>query len=517
MIRAATYLRSSKDRSDISIDSQRRELRALASERGYLITAELTDVVESAKSEHRPGFQQLIRELKAPNRAWDALLVTDTSRLSRRVYVAYAFKHECEKRGVKIVYSKLPEMDPITRVVLESVFQAMDEVHSLMSREKGLAGMAENVKQGYRAGGRAPKGYRLRRIETGAIRDGSAVTKSVLEPSEDAPAVRRYLEARAIGTPRLKAARAAGLAMSPTSLVGLDWNALTYAGATVWNVHNEKNPEGGYKGGTKRRGRDEWVIQWETHPPLIGREEAEAILHQMETSEISQTMKAAKTADTPYLLSGLLVTPEGDPWYGNARKHYRTQRKGKRNRWVPLADLEESVTKQVMADMQSDRFAKALAREAKQAKEAAAQDPAKDLRAEVVGLNAQIQKAMDLAMRLEDPAPALRTVDGLEKRRKGLAEEIARLEREHTARLSVAGVTEAQVKELLAGIAADLADRGQLKALIGSFVERIVLDPDDLTCSIHYRFQVQHREQMASPRGFADYPVMAIIRRLRVA
>jgi hypothetical protein len=49
----------------------------------------------------------------------------------------------------------------------------MDEVHSMLSREKGLAGMAENVRRGHRAGGRAPIGYRLERIETGAIRDGA--------------------------------------------------------------------------------------------------------------------------------------------------------------------------------------------------------------------------------------------------------------------------------------------------------------------------------------------------------
>ena len=34
--------------------------------------------------------------------------------------------------------------------------------------------------------------------------------------------------------------------------IGLEWNALTYAGHTVWNVHNETRGSG-YKGGTKRR------------------------------------------------------------------------------------------------------------------------------------------------------------------------------------------------------------------------------------------------------------------------
>jgi site-specific DNA recombinase len=78
----------------------------------------------------------------------------------------------------------------------------MDEAHSMLSREKGLAGMAENVRRGHRAGGRAPIGYRLERQATGAMRDGAAVTKSKLAPSDHAPAIAAYLKARAAGEAR---------------------------------------------------------------------------------------------------------------------------------------------------------------------------------------------------------------------------------------------------------------------------------------------------------------------------
>lgn len=43
----------------------------------------------------------------------------------------------------------------------------------MTSREKGLAGMAENVRAGFRAGGVAPYGYNLERVATGAVRDGA--------------------------------------------------------------------------------------------------------------------------------------------------------------------------------------------------------------------------------------------------------------------------------------------------------------------------------------------------------
>lgn len=53
MIRAVLYLRSSKDRSDVSIDAQRRALEEMASARGFLIVGEYADAVESGKDDDR--------------------------------------------------------------------------------------------------------------------------------------------------------------------------------------------------------------------------------------------------------------------------------------------------------------------------------------------------------------------------------------------------------------------------------------------------------------------------------
>ena len=138
---------------------------------------------------------------------------------------------------------------------------------------QGLSGMRENVRQGFRAGGRAPMGYELERHETGAIRDGKPVTKSKLVPNRDAPVVKDYLTARAKGTPRAKA----GLPqIKATSKIGIEWNSLTYAGHTVWNVHAEAGS------GRKRRPRSEWVIQRETHDALINDDQAEVIIGRLE-------------------------------------------------------------------------------------------------------------------------------------------------------------------------------------------------------------------------------------------
>src|SRR5690606_36126382 len=145
MKRAALYLRSSKDRKDVSPDAQRRALKELAASRGETIVAEFVDKVESGKDMDRPGFQAMLRAVRNPKRGWTTLLMYDTARLSRRIVLSVIFEElDCKPYGVQVVYRSLPDMDPLTMVLLKPMVQAVDEYHSLSSREKGLAGMAEN-------------------------------------------------------------------------------------------------------------------------------------------------------------------------------------------------------------------------------------------------------------------------------------------------------------------------------------------------------------------------------------
>jgi site-specific DNA recombinase len=241
MQRAVLYLRSSKDRHDVAIEVQRRELTELALARGYVVAGEFADVVESGKDEDRPGLQALLAALYAKDRTWSIVLALDTSRIARRAAAAYWFEdRECRPRGVSVVYKNLPEMEEAERAIVKAVFHGVDEWHSLVSKRKGLAGMRENVRAGKRAGGRAPFGYRLEHEPTGAVRDGVAVVKSRLVATELAPALRAYLLDRAAGIPRHAAGRRHLASIAHTTLLSIERNALTYAGHTVWNRLNEK-------------------------------------------------------------------------------------------------------------------------------------------------------------------------------------------------------------------------------------------------------------------------------------
>jgi site-specific DNA recombinase len=507
---AALYLRSSKDRKDVSPEAQRRALHELAKSRGLTVVEEFVDAVESGKDDNRPGFQNLIKAVRSPARGWSTVLLHDTSRLSRRRVISLMFEElDCKANGVTVVYKTLPDVDPLTEIVLKSVMVAWDEYHSISSKQKGLAGMSENVRAGFRAGGRAPTGYLLRKIATGAIREGAAVTKSVLEPDPKiSQAIGVYLSERASGTPRLNAKVRAGITEhSDTSLISIEWNALTYAGHTVWNVHAERQSNGGYIGGAKRRPREAWVIQRDTHPALITTEEAEQLLGRLELKSKARAAKASeqRSRDSDALLGGLLYAPDGSKWWAETDR-YRWERSGKA-RSLARATLEDQITGQVLEDLASPGFAPALISGTRSSL-ANDTDPAavRRLGAEVAEVATRISRTMDLAAELADPAPALRKVEELERLRgeKVLRLQALEIEAERAAWVSKIGV--ADVARMLAEICADAKEAGRSEALrpvILSIVDRIEIDPETLSGGICYRVAApESGVKMASPRGF---------------
>lgn len=247
----------------------------------------------------------------------------------------------------------------------------------------------------------------------------------------------------------------------------MEWNVLTYAGHTVWGVHNEFKRGEGYKGGQKRRPRAEWIIQRDTHAALITDEEAEAILRQLETSTIGVAVSKAKSGLSDYLLTGLLRTPSGQLWTGNGGEHYRTKRDGNTpGRWLSMQQVDDAVIDLILRDMRAPALAEALARQARRHAAASGEDPAQELRREIVAINGQISKAMDLALQLEDPAPALRKVNELEAKRRAIADEVARLEREYTVQTALAHITDQQVTQILSAMGGGLrgATAGSVEA-----------------------------------------------------
>lgn len=453
--KCAIYLRSSKDRTDVSIDAQRRELQDLAKSRKLAIAEEFTDAVESGKDANRPGFQSMIRQINNKSRQWDVVMMVDTSRLARNQYIAHSFMHECGKRGIEVVFAKTPELDGVTGIILPAVLHAMDQVHSFMSKEKGLAGMAENVRQGFRAGGRAPYGYKLEYLPTGAVRDGEAVTKSKLILDDDkAPQIAAYLKGRAKDMTGTLLAEKLGITIPRTSLNGVEWNALTYAGHTVWNVHNEKG-EDGYKGGVKRRPRTEWIIQRNTHPALITDDEAEAILQKLDAGRIKTYRTRGK-----HLLTGILTNQYGQLLHGDG-EYYRLEKKS-----VKASRVDGAILQQITSDLQSEAFIKSIVKSAQQsAKKSNDGAELKIATDEIYAIDKKIENLTNLLTETTATATLLRKIESLEQERSGIQERVDIAELATQKVRAIQNIQESDVKAILENIAVsiDEQDRDDIK------------------------------------------------------
>jgi DNA invertase Pin-like site-specific DNA recombinase len=466
-----------------------------------VLVGEYADVVESGADENRPGLRRLVADIRRRDRGWETVLLLDTSRLARQPFINVMFERDADRNGVRVVYKSVPDDDPITAVVIKSFMMGIDQWHSLTSKRKGLAGMAENVRQGFRAGGRAPRGYRLATIETGAIREGAPVTKSKLEPNADAPIVAEYLRLRAEGISRTVVQRQLKIVWPATSLIGIEWNALTYAGHTVWNVHNEFGSEG-YKGGVKRRPRSEWVIQRDTHPALVSDAVAETVLQQIERASHSDTRQSAAT----YLLTGLLKTPAGAPWHGNRTvrsEFYRAQTTAG-SRSMLAARVDRAVVETVAKDLQSPHFVAAAVKSLREKFAITHAQEIASARAEIAKLDERSSQLLDVAIGLKSRASVLRKVDALEDQRSAIEQRIVAWEKEDESAQALADVTDAQVKTMLGHMAdqMQLYERSDLKDFLGTILDRVELDPEEATLQLCYRIPLRGGNSLASPRRF---------------
>jgi len=514
MRRAVLYLRSSKDRHDVSIEVQRRELTELARARDLAIETEFADVVESGKDEDRPGLQQLLAALYAKGRTWSMVLALDTSRIARRAAAAYWFEdRECRPRGVTVLYKNIPEMEDAERAIVKAVFHGVDEWHSLVSKRKGLAGMRENVRAGFRAGGRAPLGYELEHVATGAVREGKPVLKSRLVPSAaTAPAVQGFLRDRAAGIPRARALARHGLELSQTSALGVERNALAYAGHTVWNREKEKGTHG-----PKVRPRAEWEVKRGTHPALISDDEADRILAALERRRAKSTQGGGRE----YLLAGLLATPAGGRWHGSDGNFYRN---GKRGR-ILARRVDVAVLDQVRADLAGDELVQLLL-EHMRARLLAAPDARRpaELRRRLEAQDRKIRRLADLAAGSEVAAPLLRTMGEVERERAAAAAELEALERELEAQAGLRAIDEDDVRQALREMAVDVATGKSLPEIrdqLQQLLERVELDPEDpAEVVLRYRPLAVGGAAgvlLATPQRLEQYPGAVIERRVRLA
>jgi DNA invertase Pin-like site-specific DNA recombinase len=195
MRRFAWYGRlSTKDKQDptLSFPSQRRECEAKVAELGGRIVCDFTDQ-ESGWRDDRAGWAELVREAKEREvRRFDAVIIYATSRLSRELFHALSFERELTRVGVEVLYALTSgdQTSPEGRL-MRHMFRALDQFEVEKLGREVRRGQTENTRQGYRNGGRAPHGYRLRHEphpDPARARAGDTKSRLVVNP-EQAPVI----------------------------------------------------------------------------------------------------------------------------------------------------------------------------------------------------------------------------------------------------------------------------------------------------------------------------------------
>ena len=224
------------------------------------------------------------------------IIVHNTNRFARNRFDAVRYKHILSKHGVRVIsamQSFLNQQGP-EEVILEGIFESLDEYYSRNLARETLKGMRQHIQAGFWKGGAPPLGYELKIIQTGIKR------RSKLAINEtEAKTIRRIYALAMDGVgkrgiyKRLREESLKGRSgFIPVNTISFILKNEVYVGTIVYG-----NPD---------------PIRIEnSHPAIITKELFDAV---QEKADKKKTIIATKSQK--YILSGVLFCSCGSPMVG---------------------------------------------------------------------------------------------------------------------------------------------------------------------------------------------------------
>ena len=114
---------------------------------------------ESAKTDNRPNFQQMIKD--SAKRLFDVIIVWKLDRFARNRFDSAYYKNILKKNGVRVISAKESISEGAEGIILESVLEGYAEYYSVELAEKVNRGMTDNALKAMSNGGITPLGYYL--------------------------------------------------------------------------------------------------------------------------------------------------------------------------------------------------------------------------------------------------------------------------------------------------------------------------------------------------------------------
>lgn len=183
IVRAAQYLRMSKEHQTYSIDNQKDAIRNYADIMGYDIVATYEDAGRSGLNlGGRPGLQQMLADVESGRAEFETVVVYDVSRWGRfqNIYESAAYEYRCQMAGVRIEFcaEQFANDGSVGSDVLKAIKRSMAAEHSRMLSQKTFIGQARLIRLGFRQGGKPGLGLRRQ------IMDHSGRPKLILSEHE---------------------------------------------------------------------------------------------------------------------------------------------------------------------------------------------------------------------------------------------------------------------------------------------------------------------------------------------
>lgn len=159
----ACYIRVSTDmQTEYSPTSQIKEIKKYAKANNIQLLNEhiyQEDGISGKNADKRPEFQKMITTAKSKNCPFNTILIYDFSRFARNKEESVMYKALLRKKlGIDVISVTQPLSDRKESVILESMYEAMDEYYSLNLSENVIRGKVEKASRG-EFQGQAPYGY----------------------------------------------------------------------------------------------------------------------------------------------------------------------------------------------------------------------------------------------------------------------------------------------------------------------------------------------------------------------
>ena len=188
--RVVAYARfSSNNQREESIDAQLRAIQEFCERNDYKLVAIYTDEAQSAKTDNRDDFRNMIDDIMKEKVDIDAVLVHKFNRFARNKYDSALYKKRLRDIGIKVISVTQPIDDSPEGRILESLIEAMDEYYSENLALEVKKGMLENALKGKHTGG-------------GKILGLSVDEEGYYYPDENASIVHRIFKEYADGIPK---------------------------------------------------------------------------------------------------------------------------------------------------------------------------------------------------------------------------------------------------------------------------------------------------------------------------